>query len=125
LNIFVFRAASESIQLDYILYSSGPAKKEIAIGVHGKAPGDKQLNGLGPAFGKNADVTNGVFERVTPGVNRAENDLVFQNEIPHHQVGVDFDGAFPAGHAGEDKDAIGAEILDHFKRQASTPRRFV
>ena len=31
----------ESIQLDYVLDSSGPAKKEIAIGVLGEAPGDK------------------------------------------------------------------------------------
>ena len=114
-----------SIKLDYILNPSGAAEKKIAVCVHWKAPSDQRLHRVGPALGKSAEVANGVFEGLASGINRAEDDLILQNQIAHHEVGIDFDGSLPSRNASEDKNPVSAEILHHFERQARSTGRFV
>ena len=66
-----------------------------------------------------------MFEGVTSRVDRAKDYLVFQNQIAHHKIGIDFNGAFSSRHPGENKDAVGAEILHDFEGQARGPGRFL
>src|SRR4030095_11711677 len=114
-----------SIKLDYILDPSGTAEKEIAVCVHRKTPGDQRFHRIRPTLGKSPEVSNGVFEGLASGIDRTEDDLVLQDQIAHHEVGIDFDGPLPSWNASEDKNPISAEILHHFARQARSPARFV
>src|SRR5215813_8933554 len=107
--MLMFLAANESIKLDDVFDPSGAAEKEITICVRWKPPGDQRLDCVRPALGKSPKVANGIFERVASGVDCAEDDLVFQNQIAHHEIRIDFDGSFSPRNPGEDEDAVGAE----------------
>lgn len=77
---------------------------------------DKGSNSIGPALGKNADVSDGSFERIAPGVHGSKDNLIFQHQVTHDQIRIHLHGPFPAGNAGENKDAVCAQIFDHFER---------
>src|SRR5215470_6820127 len=119
------RGSGESIELDDVFDPSGTAEQEIAVGIHWKAPGDERLYRVRPALGESCEIANGIFKGVASGVDRAEDDLVFQNQIAHHQIRIDFDGSFSPRNAGENEDAVRPEVFHHFKRQARRSGCFV
>src|SRR5262249_38234000 len=75
--------SGESIELDDVFDPSGTAEQEI-VGIHWKAPGDERLHRVRPALGESPEITNRIFKGVASGVDCAEDDLVFQNQIAHH-----------------------------------------
>lgn len=93
--------------------------------LHGKTAGDERLHGFGPALREYAEIPNRSFESVAAGVHGAENHLILEHEITHHQVGIDLDWGFATRDAGENKNPIGAELLDHVKSKTGGAGRFV
>src|SRR6476620_9794539 len=116
---------NRSIECNYILDAAAPAKQEIAVCFHGKASGDERLHGIGPAIEKGPDIADGSFESVASRIHGPEHDLIFQHQVAHHQVGVDFHRPLPSRYSGEHKDTIGAEMLDHIESQTRSAGGFI
>ena len=88
---------------------------------HWKASGDECLHGIRPAIEKTSDIADRSFESVASRIDGPEHDLIFQHQVAHHQVGIDFHRSLPSRYSGEHKDAIGAEMLDHIEGQTRGP----
>jgi hypothetical protein len=73
------------------------------------ASGDERLDRAGPAFLELAEVADRVGEGLWAGVDRADDGLVLQSDVPHDVVGRDGDGAAFGRYAREDVDAVHAE----------------
>ena len=56
-------------------------------------------------------------ERLPVRINGSENDLIFQYQVAHDQVGLDFDGRFAAWHARKHEHAVSAEVFEHIEAQ--------
>src|SRR6476661_3108728 len=106
---------NRSIECNYVLDAAAPAKQEIAVCFHGKASGDERLHGIGPAIEKGPDIADGSFESVASRIHGPEHDLIFQHQVAHHQVGVDFHRPLASGYSGEHKNPVRPEMLNHIK----------
>src|SRR5262245_2979137 len=90
-----------------------------------KAPGDQRSHGCGPGLLEKLQITDRRFEGCAPSIDGPEYHLVFEHEVAHHQIGIDFYGALATGHASKDEDAVHAEMLNHVEGELRSARGFI
>src|SRR5260370_19162566 len=78
------------------------------------APGDDSLHGAGPALHESVHVSNRRRETQRRGIDGAVEELIVEHHVAHDGIGVHLDRPFASRHAGEDKNAVRAEVLHYF-----------
>src|SRR5207302_14160 len=93
-------------QRDDILDAADFPQQQVTILVDLVTAGDERAKRSWPAFQKDTKVTDGAFKGLTIGIDRADDDLIFQHEVAHDEVGVNRHRRSGGGNASEDINAV-------------------
>src|SRR5262245_61118171 len=118
-------SSTVSVELDDVLDAGRTAAQKRAVVCHWEPSGDQRFDRFRPTLGENREIANRSFEGIAPGVHRAENYLILEHEIAHHQISVDFHRPLSTGYAGKNEYAVIAELLDHLESQTRCAGRFI
>src|SRR5262245_5595680 len=92
-------ASSHSAELcegEDVLDPPGRADEEVAMRLDRIPPRDERLHRGRPALLEERHVADRGLERLGTGVDRPEDDLVLQWEVPTHDVGIVLDRLLPS-----------------------------
>ncbi len=109
------RLSRRGIERDHGLDAWRPAQYELGRPLRWVAARDKGLHCLGPAAPEKVQVPQCGCEVISPGVHRAEQDLVLQHHAPHEASRVRLDEGLQARDAGEHEDAVGPQHPQHLQ----------
>jgi hypothetical protein len=99
--------------------------EEIDRLVDFESAGDEIFDRIGPFLAEGGEVFDGILESLFAGVDGSVNDLIFEDEIAHDEIGVDLDGRFSAGNTGEDENGVGSQDAHDIECQVGCAYGFV
>ena len=97
-----------STEFKDVLDASHPALQHLLIGFEWIPTGYERANWLRPALPEDAQILNSCLKGVFPRIHGPQNDLIFQDEVPHDAVCLYFNGFYKTWNPREHEDTVGS-----------------